>query len=131
MVKQSIRGMGTFWSLPGGALENGESIKNAVARETLEETGVKVRAGRLLYVSERIIKRPKKHIVHIMLDCEYISGTPGVGHAPTASEKIIEASFIPLAKLEEYGISAKFAALIKAGFPHQGEYVPEIMDLGL
>lgn len=40
------------WSGVGGALEEGESILDGVAREALEESGLEVRVGRLIRVSE-------------------------------------------------------------------------------
>jgi 8-oxo-dGTP diphosphatase len=43
------------WSIPGGALELGETIREGLAREMLEETGLIVRVGELIEVFERII----------------------------------------------------------------------------
>lgn len=39
-------------SLPGGRPKQGELLLDALAREVLEETGMRIRAGRLLYVAE-------------------------------------------------------------------------------
>jgi 8-oxo-dGTP diphosphatase len=44
------------WSLPGGVLECGETLRAAVIREALEETGLVVETGEMLGVYERIIR---------------------------------------------------------------------------
>ena len=36
------------WSVPGGVLELGETLRQGAEREALEETGLKVRAGEVL-----------------------------------------------------------------------------------
>ncbi|MGO9950186.1 MAG: NUDIX hydrolase [Steroidobacteraceae bacterium] len=46
------------WSIPGGLLELGETIIEGVARELLEETGLKVRVIELIEVFERIFPSP-------------------------------------------------------------------------
>lgn len=42
-----------LWSLPGGRIESGESVAQAVVREVLEETGLHVTAGPLVGRVER------------------------------------------------------------------------------
>src|SRR5262249_15133995 len=43
------------WSLPGGAVELGETLRAAAEREALEETGLVVKADEVLEVLDRII----------------------------------------------------------------------------
>jgi ADP-ribose pyrophosphatase YjhB (NUDIX family) len=42
------------WSIPGGLVEVGETLKEAVAREALEETGLQVEPGDLVELLERV-----------------------------------------------------------------------------
>lgn len=44
-----------LWSIPGGLVEVGEKIRDAVKREVEEETGLKVEVGRLIDVLDNII----------------------------------------------------------------------------
>jgi ADP-ribose pyrophosphatase YjhB (NUDIX family) len=43
------------WSLPGGAVELGETLRAATEREALEETGLIVEAGQVVEILDRII----------------------------------------------------------------------------
>jgi 8-oxo-dGTP diphosphatase len=66
------------WSLPGGVLECGESLREAVAREAHEETGLVVEPGEMLGVYERVIRgdegRVRYHYVLIDFLCRAIGG---------------------------------------------------------
>jgi 8-oxo-dGTP diphosphatase len=66
------------WSIPGGLLELGETVRQAAAREALEETGLVVRATELLGVFDRIVpdsdKRLRYHYVLIDFLCQIVSG---------------------------------------------------------
>jgi ADP-ribose pyrophosphatase YjhB (NUDIX family) len=67
-----------WWSLPGGALELGESLEAAVCREVLEETGLEVKPVKLFEVFERIIRdaagAPEYHYVLIDYACRVVGG---------------------------------------------------------
>jgi ADP-ribose pyrophosphatase YjhB (NUDIX family) len=67
-----------WWSLPGGALETGEALADAVAREVLEETGLVVQPLRVFEVFERILRDdagvPEYHYVLIDYICQVTGG---------------------------------------------------------
>lgn len=52
MVRRARRPAAGLWTLPGGRVEIGESVTDAVEREVLEETGIEVDVGDLAGVFE-------------------------------------------------------------------------------
>lgn len=66
------------WSIPGGMLELGETVRQGTEREALEETSLGVRTTELMGVFDRVLlddtKRILYHYVLIDFRCEVISG---------------------------------------------------------
>ena len=73
------------WSLPGGVLECGETLREAVVREAREETGLVVETDEMLGVYERVIRgddgRVRYHYVLIDFLCR-----PACGELEAASD---------------------------------------------
>lgn len=67
-------GRATYHLLPGGGVEAGETLAEALGREILEETGLRYRLVRPLFLSDTIDPTGGRHIVNITFLGEIIGG---------------------------------------------------------
>ncbi len=89
-----------LWSFPGGGVEFGESLENALEREFLEETGLEVSAGKQMFVYE-FIKKPL-HAVEIYFRVEIKGGSLATGkdpELPDESQYLQEVKFVTFDKI--------------------------------
>ena len=81
------RGIGvtdTFWCPPGGGIQFGETAHLALEREFLEETGLTIKTGRLLFVNE--FMQPPLHAMELFFTTTILGGEVRVGIDPEMSE---------------------------------------------
>lgn len=74
LLVQHCKGGKCYWLLPGGGLDYGETIQECAIRELLEETNLKVKLKRLLFVSESIPEDRHRHIVNLYFEAEVCGG---------------------------------------------------------
>ncbi len=121
---------GRSWSLPGGKVEERETLADALVREMREETGLDVESGRLLYVCDHLPGNGT-HVVHLTFEARRTGGTVGDVAAGADTRPIRGVEFIELADLPSLGFSERFGELAMAGFPGAGSYMGPKAAIGL
>jgi mutator protein MutT len=118
LVKRAHEPLKGAWSLPGGAVEVGETLAEAVAREVREETGLDVRVGPLVEVLERVHRdadgRVEFHYVLADYVCTPLGGT--LAHASDATD----ARWVSFDEMDAYGVSATTITVIAKALKELG-----------
>ena len=111
LVERGHEPLKGVWSLPGGVVEAGEYLKDAVKREVREETGLEVHPVSVAEIFERIMPdaegRPEYHYVLI----DYLCNVTG-GELHPASDAA-RAEWVPRAELTSMHITEGTLAVIE------------------
>lgn len=75
-----------LWEFPGGSVEFGEKLADALRREIFEEYGVEIEVGKLLDVVDHILPEEGQHWVSPTYLCRIIRGQPVIREPGKCSE---------------------------------------------
>lgn len=94
LVKRAHPPIAGQWSIPGGALEIGELVREAAVREAREETGLIVDPGDLLGVFDRVLRDPERRVQYHYVLIDFLC-TPVGGELRAASDAAAARWFAP------------------------------------
>lgn len=123
LIRRASEPLKGQWSIPGGILELGETLQEGVARELLEETGLRVRVLEVIEVFDRIFREagtsvgdteqpraPRFHYVIVDYLCERISGEPRAG------SDVTDVAFASIDELGRYGLTDTASRVLNKAF---------------
>ena len=109
--KEPLKGR---WVIPGGTVELGETLEDAVAREVREETGIVVRPREVVLVFDRIERRDGAVAYHyVVIDylCDDLGGTLQAG------SDAADAAFVATEDLARYDMPPAALDLVRRFLP--------------
>ena len=113
LVKRRFEPLAGQWSLPGGAVDVGETLQSCVIREMREETGLDVEVGPVIEVFDRIMHdaggRVQYHYVLVDYVCRPIGGTL------TAASDVADVAWVEAGALGEFNLTEKAMTVIAQG----------------
>lgn len=112
LVNHAGLSKGPFWAPPGGGMEFGESAVEALEREFLEETGLRVSVGPLLFVTE--FNQPPLHAVEMFFRVTATGGVLKTGSDPEHLVTIQEVRFLTTTQIDALPADAKHGLFSRA-----------------
>jgi ADP-ribose pyrophosphatase YjhB (NUDIX family) len=118
LIKRRFEPLAGQWSLPGGAVDIGETLVECVAREMLEETGLVVEVGPVIEVFDRIIRDPEGRVQFHYVLVDYVCRP--VGGMLAASSDVADAVWAAPADLPAFNLADPAMAVILRGLALAG-----------
>ncbi len=117
LVERAGEPLKGWWSIPGGLLETGEKLEDAVRRETLEETGLRVEIVYRFDIFERIMRdaagRAEYHYVLVDYVCKATGGelVPG--------DDVSRVEWVPCVRLHDYKVTSGTIEAVERAYSHE------------
>lgn len=105
LIQRGREPMRGDWSLPGGALELGETTAEGVVREVLEETGVRVRPVALVATLDRIVRDTGGAVQYHYVLVDWCCVPEAAGQTElVCGDDALDARWVPLTELTQNGL---------------------------
>ena len=111
LVKRKYEPLAGQWSLPGGAVEIGETLESCLVREMVEETGLEVSVGPVIEVFDRITRDDEGRVMYHFVLVDYLCW-PIAGELSAGSD-VADARFVDPTELDRYDLTAKAISVIE------------------
>ena len=114
LVRRAREPLKGEWSLPGGLVEVGESLADAVRREIAEETGLEVRVEGIVKVLDRITRDKRRRVKYHYVLVDFLCRADG--GVLRASSDVSEARWVRRRDLAKYSLRPATLRVIEKAF---------------
>lgn len=114
LVRRATEPLKGEWSIPGGLVELGEKLVDAVQREVLEETGLTIEVGEVLDLFDSIWRDADGRCQYHYVLVDYLCRVTG-GELRAASD-VSEARWISPDEIETFGLRPATKSVLRKAF---------------
>ena len=103
-----------YWSIPGGLVETGETLDEAVRREVLEETGLRVKPVEMFGIFERVMRDADGRAEYHYLLMDYVCTV--TGGKLRAGDDVARAEWVARGRLGDYNMTEGTREVIERAY---------------
>ena len=124
LVKRRFEPLAGQWSIPGGAVETGETLEACLIREMTEETGFVVEVGPVVEVLDRITHDEQGRVLYRFVLIDYLCWP--VGGELRAGSDVAEAVLAERSELAHYELTEKALSVIERALEMARDMPPPV-----
>jgi ADP-ribose pyrophosphatase YjhB (NUDIX family) len=124
LVKRRFEPLAGQWSIPGGAVETGETLEACLIREMTEETGFVVEVGPVVEVLDRITRDEEGRVLYHFVLIDYLCRP--VGGELRAGSDVAEAVLAEPSEFAQYELTEKALSVIERALEMARDIPPPV-----
>ena len=124
LVKRRFEPLAGQWSIPGGAVEAGETLEACLVREMGEETGFLIQVGPVVEVLDRITHDEEGKVLYHFVLIDYLCWP--VGGELRAGSDVAEAVLAEPSELAQYELTEKALSVIERALEMARDMPPPV-----
>ena len=96
LLAKHRRGTKNYWLLPGGGVEFGETLEEAIVRELKEEAALEIRVKDLVIINDSVPPNKHRHVINVYFTAEVLGGVLTAG----CDARLVGMEYVPIERLD-------------------------------
>ncbi len=106
LVKRGSEPGKNKWSIPGGLVELGETVRSTIVREVKEESSLDVEVHSLIDVVDNLVPDEKGRLLYHFIILDFFASLKG--GIPRAGSDVLDVKWVPFEEIDRYDLTRTF-----------------------